>query len=439
MKSITFDYSKNPQMISQEELLAMEASVKEFHSLLHSDPEKGPEGIGWVQLPMKENPQELQQIKRIAQEIQEHCDILVVIGIGGSYLGAKAAIDMLTPYFKVKGEGAKPVEVYFAGHQLSTAYLKELLAALEGKEVALNVISKSGTTLEPAIAFRILKDYMENRYGKEGARKRIIVTTDPQKGALREMAMKEGYETLVIPRTIGGRYSVLTPVGLLPMAVAGIDIDQVLEGAKQAYLDCSSPEVEQNPCYQYAVIRNLFYQKNKQVELFVSYEPCLVSFGEWWKQLFGESEGKEHKGLFPAAVSFTTDLHSMGQYIQEGSPILFETILSFQQAGSPIFIEADPENLDGLNYLAGKTLEDVNQKAMEGTCQAHLDGGVPQLLIQVPERTPYYFGYLVYWFEKACGMSAYLLGVNPFDQPGVEAYKKNMFRLLGKPQTGENK
>lgn len=323
-------------------------------------------------------------------------------------------------------------EIYFAGHNMSSKYLKDLLEMIEDKDISINVISKSGTTTEPAVAFRVLKEHMERKYGKEEAKKRIYATTDREKGTLKAMARDEGYETFVIPDDVGGRYSVLTAVGLLPIAVAGIDIDSIMEGARRAYEDFKDANLQENPCYQYAAMRNILYNKGKTVEILVNYEPSLFYIGEWWKQLFGESEGKDLKGLFPASVNFSTDLHSMGQYIQEGRRNIFETVLHIETINKEIKITKQEQDLDGLNYLAGKTIDDINKTIFQATLLAHSDGGVPNLIVNIPEINPYYFGYLVYFFQKACGISGYLLGVNPFNQPGVEAYKKNMFALLGK-------
>lgn len=432
---IAFDYSKARNFINNEELLAYQPYVEAAHKLLEEKTGLGKEFLGWLELPNNANQLELQKIKAAASKIQEDSDVLIVVGIGGSYIGARAAVEILKPYFynQLSKDIRKTPEIYFAGQNLSGRYLRDLLKLMEGKEVSINVISKSGTTTEPAIAFRILKEYMEKRYGKEAARKRIYATTDARVGALKGLADEEGYETFVIPDDVGGRYSVLTAVGLLPIAVAGIDIDEMLAGAKKAYQDYKQSSLLENECYQYAAIRNILYNKGKTVELMANYEPSLSYIGEWWKQLFGESEGKDLKGIYPATVNFTTDLHSMGQYIQQGLRNIFETVLFVENNNcDDININSEEEDLDGLNYLTGKTVDYVNRMAFEGTLLAHLDGGVPNLAIMIPELTPYYFGYLIYFFEKACGISGYLLGVNPFNQPGVEDYKKNMFALLGK-------
>ena len=432
---ITFDYSKSLGFINNEELTAYQPFIEATHRLLEEKTGLGNEYLGWLQLPTKFDNKELRRIQAAANRIKMDSEVLIVVGIGGSYIGSRAAIEMLTPYFynqHSKNIRSTP-EVYFAGQNISGSYMRDLLRLVEGKDISINVISKSGTTTEPAIAFRILKDYMEKRYGKEEAQKRIYATTDASVGALKQLADEEGYETFVIPDDVGGRFSVLTPVGLLPIAVAGIDIDKILEGAKQAAEDYNNSNLMENDCYKYAAVRNILYSKGKTVELMANYEPSLAYIGEWWKQLFGESEGKDFKGIYPATVNFSTDLHSMGQYIQQGLRNIFETVL-FVEANNcdEIIINKEDKDLDGLNYLAGITVDYVNRMAFEGTVLAHLDGGVPNLVINIPELTPYYFGYLVYFFEKACGVSGYLLGVNPFNQPGVEDYKKNMFALLGK-------
>lgn len=435
IQQITLDLSKTKPYLQEEEIFMLQPMVEAAHKMLHDGTGAGNDYLGWVDLPINYDKDEFHRIKKAADKIKSNSEVLVVIGIGGSYLGARAAIEMLNHSFY----GLLPKEkknnplVLFAGNSISSNYLHELMEALEGKEISVNVISKSGTTTEPAIAFRIFKDYMEKKYGKEGARERIFATTDKAKGALKKLADAEGYETFVIPDDVGGRYSVLTAVGLLPIAVAGIDIDEMMKGAECAREDFKNPNLEGNIAYQYAAARNALYRKGKTTEIIVNYEPSLHYFGEWWKQLYGESEGKDHKGIFPAAVDFSTDLHSMGQYIQEGVRNIFETVINIEKPKHEIIIEESQENIDGLNFLAGKTMNFVNGKAFQGTLLAHNDGEVPNLVVNVPEISPYYFGYLVYFFEKACGISGYLLGINPFDQPGVEAYKKNMFALLGKP------
>ncbi|NLW55134.1 MAG: glucose-6-phosphate isomerase [Firmicutes bacterium] len=430
---IMFDPRAALPFFREEELAALEPRVKQIHQQIHARTGVGSDFLGWVDLPLTYNREELAAIKNAAAQIKEQAEVMVVAGIGGSYLGARAAIEMLTPYFcSGAGETGAYPQVIFAGHHLSGTYLQELLHYLEDKEFCLNVISKSGTTTETAVAFRFLRKLAEEKYGKKGAASRIYATTDRQKGALRRMAEEAGYQTFTIPEDVGGRYSVLSPVGLFPMAVAGLDIEQILAGAGEAYQACSVAEPALNAAYQYALLRNLFYQKGKLVELMVSYEPALHYFTEWWKQLFGESEGKEGKGLFPAAVNFTSDLHSLGQYLQDGRRIFFETVLQVLRSKSTLALPAEEENLDGLNYLAGRQVDELNAQALQGTLLAHQDGGVPVLVLRIPELSAYYFGYLVYFFEKACAMSGYLLGVNPFNQPGVEEYKQNLFALLGK-------
>lgn len=436
MEKISLDAGYLKNMIGEEELFDWEDPVEKAHYDLHNEMGKGNDFVGWVNQPRDFDMEELEKVQETAKRLRENTDIFLVVGIGGSYLGAKAGIEMLTPFFyndseKLRGEGPR---VYFAGHHLSGRYLEELLQVLEEGEVSINIISKSGTTTEPAVAFRILKNYMENRYGKKEAAKRIVATTDREKGALKELADKEGYETFIVPDDIGGRYSVLSPVGMLPMAVAGINVEDIVKGAKDAYAQLLEPEIKKNPCYQYSVYRNILYGKGKKIEILANFDPRLTYFGEWFKQLFGESEGKEGKGIFPATLNFTTDLHSMGQYIQEGERTLFETVLRVEDEETETTIAKDHKNLDGLNYLTGKTLGEINEKALQGTLAAHYEGEVPGMILTLPKLDAYYFGYMVYFFMKACGLSGYLLGVNPFDQPGVEAYKKNMFRLLGKPQ-----
>jgi len=433
---ISLDYRFALEFLDPVDFRRWEPHTEKVHGMLHNKTGAGHEFTGWVDWPLRyPQTEEYERVKTTAERIIADSDVLVVIGIGGSYLGAQAALQMLTHTFYnqlPRGKRGTP-KVLFMGNQLSSVYHRDLFDLLEGQEIAVNVISKSGTTTEPAIAFRLMRKYLEERYGKEKARERIFVTTDRRRGALKQIAEEEGYQTFVVPDDLGGRYSVLSAVGLLPMAVAGIDVDQVMQGAQDAYYLCSRTELSENPAYQYAVLRNIFYRKGKTIELLVTYEPGLMYLAEWWKQLFGESEGKEHKGIFPASVQCTTDLHSLGQYIQDGERSLFETVIYVQESPQTIVIHREQRDLDELNFLAGKTLEYVNRRAMEGAMLAHTDGGVPNLLINVPKLTPYYFGQLVYFFQKACGMSGYLLGVNPFDQPGVEEYKRNMFALLGKP------
>lgn len=436
--ALRFDYSSALSFIQTKEIEYFTDFIEKAHGMLHEKTGAGSDYVGWVDLPISYDKEEFARIKKAAEQIKSHSDALVVIGIGGSYLGARAAIEMLSHTFYNQTAKNTP-EIYFVGQNLSSTYISQLFDVLEGKNISVNVISKSGTTTEPAIAFRLFRDYMEKKYGKEGAKKRIFATTDKAKGALKKLADEEGYETFVIPDDVGGRYSVLTAVGLLPIAVSGADIDEIMQGAADAYHTYSTPDLSQNNCYQYAAVRNALYRKGKTVELLVNYEPSLHYFNEWWKQLFGESEGKDHKGIFPASVDFTTDLHSMGQYVQDGLRQLFETVLFVEKPKTSITIKEDPDNLDGLNYLAGKTIQEVNRKAFEGTLLAHTDGGVPNLVVHLDELNAYTFGQMVYFFEKACGISGYLLGVNPFDQPGVEAYKKNMFALLGKAGFEEQK
>ncbi|MGA8942068.1 MAG: glucose-6-phosphate isomerase [Thermoactinomyces sp.] len=433
--TISFDYTSANAFLSEHEVKQMEPSVAMAHDLLTKRTGAGADFLGWVELPQKYDREEYKRIKEAARKIQSDSDALVVIGIGGSYLGARAAIEMLTHTFynQLPKSSRKTPEIYFVGHHIASTYVMDLLELLEDKEISVNVISKSGTTTEPAIAFRIFREYMEKRYGREEARKRIYATTDRAKGALKKLSDEEGYETFVIPDDVGGRYSVLTAVGLLPIAAAGIDIDEILAGAQAGMALYGSSRLEENESYQYAAVRNALYRKGKTTEILVNYDPALQYFNEWWKQLYGESEGKDRKGIFPASVNFTTDLHSMGQYIQEGLRNIFETVVFIDKSRKPVILPGDETNLDGLNYLAGKDLDFVNRKAFEGTLLAHTDGGVPNLTVKLSESSPYAFGQLVYFFERACGISGYLLGVNPFDQPGVEAYKKNMFALLGKP------
>ncbi|MDO5725745.1 MAG: glucose-6-phosphate isomerase [Tissierellia bacterium] len=416
--------------VSEEKLLESAHLVKAAAAILHAKKGAGKEYTGWLDLPENYDKDEFLRIKEAAKKIKGHSDALVVIGIGGSYLGAKALFSALKHNFY--NEIEKP-KIYFAGQNLSPTYLKDLIEVLKDKDFSVNVISKSGTTTESAIAFRIFKSLLEEKYGKEGAKERIFATTDKSKGALKSLADTEGYETFVVPDNVGGRYSVLTAVGLLPLAVCDIDIDKLMEGAYDAAIKYANPNILENPCYQYAIIRNILYRRGKDIEILANYTPKLKYFTEWWKQLFGESEGKDGKGIFPAGVNFTTDLHSMGQMIQDGRRNIFETVLNIEKTNKDIEIESIDEDIDGLNYLANKTLHEINQKAMEGTIMAHVEGGVPNILLSIEELDEYNMGQLVYFFEKACGISGYLLGVNPFNQPGVEKYKSNMFTLLGKP------
>lgn len=432
---ITLDYSKSLSFFSEKEIENMAYQTAIAHDMLHNKKGPGSDYLGWVNLPNEYDKEEFNRVLKAAENIKRTSDILIIIGIGGSYLGARAAIEALShPFYNLlPQEKRKGSQIIFAGNNISSNYLSGIFDIIEGKDISVNVISKSGTTTEPAIAFRIFKEYLEEKYGVDEARKRIFVTTDKEKGALKTLANKEGYETFVIPDNIGGRYSILTSVGLLPIAACGIDIQKIMDGAGDACIDLNNKDINSNPCYKYAAIRNILYRKGKTTEILVNYEPNLHYFSEWWKQLYGESEGKDGKGIFPAAVDFSSDLHSMGQYIQEGLRNIYETVLNIEKPSVDIEIKEDKENIDGLNFLTGKTMDFINKKAFQGTVLAHIDGGVPNLILNVPEINEYYFGYLIYFFEKACGISGYLLGVNPFDQPGVEAYKKNMFALLGKP------
>lgn len=434
-RKLQFDYSRALSFVQQHEIDYFREPVRLAHEQLHNGTGAGSDYLGWINLPTQYDKAEFARIREAAKRIQSDSDALVVIGIGGSYLGARAAIEMLSHSFYnvLPKDKRRTPEVYFVGNNISSTYVAHLLQLLEDKRISVNVISKSGTTTEPAIAFRIFREFMERRYGKEEARRRIYATTDREKGALKKLADAEGYETFVIPDDVGGRYSVLTAVGLLPIAVAGIDIEAMMQGAADASREYASPDLSVNASYQYAAVRNALHRKGKAIEILVNYEPSLHYVSEWWKQLYGESEGKDHKGIYPASVDFSADLHSMGQFIQEGSRNLFETVIQVENVPEEIVIGTDPENLDGLNFLAGKTMDYVNKKAFQGTMLAHTDGGVPNLIVTIPDISAYSFGYMVYFFEKACGISGYLLGVNPFDQPGVEAYKKNMFALLGKP------
>lgn len=435
MNKIKFNYSKALDFFAKEEVDTLQPYVDVAHEMLHEKTGPGKDFLGWIDLPNNYDKEEFARIKKAAQKIQSDSDVLVVIGIGGSYLGARAAIECLGHSFRnsLSKENRKAPEVYFAGNNISSTYLMDLIEIIKDKDVSLNVISKSGTTTEPAIAFRVLKEFLENKYGKEEAAKRIYATTDAKKGALKQVSDEEGYETFVIPDDVGGRFSVLTAVGLLPIAAAGFNIDEMMQGANDARIKYSKSNLEENDCYQYAAVRNILHRKGKDIELLVNYEPNLHFVSEWWKQLYGESEGKDQKGIFPASVDFSTDLHSMGQYVQDGKRILFETVLNVEKPRKVVELKSEEKDLDGLNYLSEKTMDFVNEKAFQGTLLAHTDGQVPNLIIDIPTLNEYNFGYLVYFFEKACGISGYLLGVNPFNQPGVEAYKKNMFALLGKP------
>ncbi len=403
--------------------------IEVAHDLLHAKKGAGNDFLGWLDLPLNYDKEEYDRIKAAAKKIAAQSSVLIVIGIGGSYLGARAAIEFInSPFYNAKKKDTP--DIYFAGNNISSTYLKEIMEICEGRDFSVNVISKSGTTTEPAIAFRIFKEMLETKYGKEGAKDRIYVTTDKARGTLKQLATDEGYETFVVPDDVGGRFSVLTAVGLLPIAAAGIELDEIMQGAADARLDFLSTD---NECYKYVIDRNILLRKGKQIEMLITYEPRATYFIEWFKQLFGESEGKDNKGIFPAGATFSTDLHSLGQFIQSGSRNIFETVLKANTAEKEIVIGESEGNLDGLNFLSGKTMQYVNDSAYLGTVLAHTDGGVPNIVLEFDAYDAYHFGYLVYFFEKACAVSGYLLGVNPFDQPGVEAYKKNMFALLGKP------
>ncbi|WP_352418132.1 glucose-6-phosphate isomerase [Proteiniborus sp.] len=433
MKNIFLDYSNS--MVSKTEIENIKEKVFIAHDAIHNKSGLGKEFLGWVDYPVEYDREEFERIKKAAFKIKNNSQVLLIIGIGGSYLGARAAIEALNHSFYnlIPHIKRKTPEIYFVGNNISSKYLADLLDIVEEKHISINVISKSGTTTEPAIAFRVLKKYMENKYGKGEAAKRIYVTTDKEKGALRKLAVDEGYETFIIPDNVGGRFSIFTPVGMLPIAVSGIDVDSIMEGASAAREEYSLKDIEKNHCYLYAALRNILYRNGKTIEILANYEPSMHYTAEWWKQLYGESEGKDGKGIFPASVEFSTDLHSLGQYIQEGRRILFETTINIGNTAKIIEIERESPDIDGLNYLAGKTMHYVNENAFKGTVLAHTDGGVPNLIINLPEINEYYYGKLIYFFQKACAISGYLLGVNPFNQPGVEAYKKNMFALLGKP------
>lgn len=441
MTHIRFDYSTALSFFGEHEITYLKDAVKAAHNALHKGTGAGNDFLGWVDLPTSYDKDEFHRIQKAAQKIQGDSDILLVVGIGGSYLGARAAIEMLQHSFynALTKEQRKTPQIIFVGNNISSTYMKDLMDLLQDKDFSINVISKSGTTTEPAIAFRIFRKLLEDKYGKEEARTRIFATTDKARGALKSVADEEGYETFVIADDVGGRFSVLTAVGLLPIAVSGANIEDMMKGAAQAQADFAKEELEENAAYQYAAVRNVLYSKGKTIEMLINYEPGLQYFNEWWKQLFGESEGKDQKGIFPASANFSTDLHSLGQYVQEGRRDLFETVIKVQKARHELTIEEASNDSDGLNYLAGKTVDFVNTKAFEGTLLAHTDGGVPNLIVEIPAMDAYTFGYLVYFFEKACAISGYLLGVNPFDQPGVEAYKVNMFALLGKPGFEEKK
>ena len=419
--------------VNPGELDKMAVLMNAANEVLLSRTGAGSDFLGWLDLPVNYDKEEFARIQKAAKKIQGDSDVLVVIGIGGSYLGARAAIEFCKGQMYNGVREAGIPEVYFVGNNISSAYLNDVVKIIGERDFSVNIISKSGTTTEPAIAFRIFKKLLEEKYGKEGAKGRIYATTDKARGALKALSDAEGYETFVVPDDVGGRFSVLTAVGLLPIAAAGVDIEAMMKGAQDAREVCKGGDMSTNPSFQYAALRNILYRKGKGTEILVNYEPALTMMGEWFKQLYAESEGKDHKGIFPTAANFSTDLHSIGQFIQDGTRNLFETVLWVNEPRSEAVIEEAAEDIDGLNYLSGKTVQFVNSKAYQGTLMAHMDGGTPNIIIEIDEADAYHFGYLVYFFEKACGLSGYLLGVNPFDQPGVEAYKKNMFALLGKP------
>ena len=434
-RQVTFDYSKAGSFISEEEIGYMKKLTLDAKETLVSKTGAGNDFLGWIDLPVDYDKEEFARIKAAAKKIQSDSDVLLVIGIGGSYLGARAAIEFLShSFYNVLDKSVrKTPEIYFCGNSISSTYLKHLMDVVGDRDFSINMISKSGTTTEPAIAFRIFKEKLEAKYGKKGAAERIYATTDKAKGSLKHLSDEEGYETFVVPDDVGGRFSVLTAVGLLPIAVSGADIDKLMEGAASGRKRALENDFEENDALQYAALRNILLRKGKSVEILANYEPAVHYVSEWWKQLFGESEGKDNKGLFPASVDLTTDLHSMGQFIQDGSRVMFETVINIDTPREELTIGEEPVDLDGLNYLAGKTVDFVNKSAMNGTILAHTDGQVPNFMVTVPEVNEFYLGELFYFFEFACGVSGYLLGVNPFNQPGVESYKKNMFALLGKP------
>lgn len=435
MAKISFDYSKASSFVKEDEVANIESQVVNAKELLMSRKGAGNDFLGWIDLPVDYDKEEFARIRKAADKIKSDSDVLVVLGIGGSYLGARAAINFLRHNFynTVSKEIRKTPEIYFAGNSISSTYLSNLVDVIGDRDFSVNVISKSGTTTETSVAFRIFRELAEKKYGREGAAKRIYATTDKSRGALKTLSDTEGYETFVVPDNVGGRFSVLTAVGLLPIAVSGADIDALMKGAAQGREYALNNSFEDNDALRYAALRNIFLRKGKSVEILANYEPSLHYVSEWWKQLYGESEGKDQRGLFPASVDLTTDLHSMGQFIQDGARIMFETVLNVEKSRETVVIGTDKENLDGLNFLSGKTVDFANKAAMNGTILAHTDGNVPNLMIKIPEQTEEYLGQLFYFFEFACGVSGYMLGVNPFNQPGVESYKHNMFALLGKP------
>ena len=429
--AVTLNAKYLEPFVHEGELQAILPQVEAAHRTIHEKSGPGNDFLGWLDLPVNYDREEFDRILKAAQKIRSNSQVLVVIGIGGSYLGARAAIELLhSQLYNNLGDGP---QIYFAGNSISPTYLNQVIRLCEGKDFSINVISKSGTTTEPALAFRIFRDLAIKKYGREGAKERIFCTTDKAKGTLKQLADEEGYETFVIPDDVGGRYSVLTAVGLLPIAVSGSDIGKLMEGAARAREDLSVCDLDKNDCYRYAALRNILYRKGKAIEILVSYEPAFSMMAEWYKQLFGESEGKDNKGIYPSSAIFSTDLHSMGQFIQEGSRILFETVVDVAAPQQDLYIQPDPNNFDGLNFLSDQNMSVVNRKAMQGTILAHTEGGVPNMVLQLPAINEEELGYLIYFFEKACALSGYLLAVNPFNQPGVESYKKNMFALLGKP------
>ncbi len=435
MSKVTFDYSKAAPFIADHEVENIKKLALDAKELLLSRSGAGNDFLGWIDLPVNYDKEEFARIKKAAEKIQGDSEVLLVIGIGGSYLGARAAIEFLRHSFYnvVDKSVRKTPEIYFCGNSISSTYLKDLMDVIGDRDFSINIISKSGTTTEPAIAFRIFKEMCEKKYGKEEAAKRIYATTDKARGALKKLATEEGYETFVVPDDVGGRFSVLTAVGLLPIAASGADIDKLMEGAASGRKSALEKDFEENDSLQYAALRNILLKKGKSVEILANYEPSVHYVSEWWKQLYGESEGKDQRGIFPASVDLTTDLHSMGQFIQDGARIMFETVLDVEKSRETLTINEEPVDLDGLNYLAGQTVDFVNKSAMNGTILAHTDGQVPNFIVKIPEANEFYLGELIYFFEFACGVSGYMLGVNPFNQPGVESYKKNMFALLGKP------
>lgn len=434
-KDIIFDYSKVLSFVTEQEIKNFKDTTLNARNTLVNKTGIGNDYLGWLDLPVDYDKEEFSRIKEAAKKISKDSDILLVVGIGGSYLGARAAIEFLSHSFynNLSKEDRKTPQIFFCGNSISTKYIADLKDLLKGKDFSVNIISKSGTTTEPAIAFRVFKEMLIEKYGKEEANKRIYATTDKARGALKNLANEEGYESFVVPDDVGGRYSVLTAVGLLPIAVAGIDIDELMKGAARAREIVLNTEYEKNPSLLYAAIRNILNRKGKDVEIVANYEPSLHYVSEWWKQLFGESEGKDYRGIYPASVDLTTDLHSMGQFIQDGKRIMFETVLSVEESPVEILLNKEDVDTDGMNYLAGKSIDFVNKSAMNGTILAHTDGMVPNLLVRIPDVSPYSLGQLFYFFEFACGVSGYISGINPFDQPGVESYKSNMFALLGKP------